>query len=106
MAQNTLNATANGSDGGYSYHVGKTPQGQYSAVSTAGAVRFCFRADNKEEVLAKAQRAITLDREYRAEEQKTREGIARKWGTANRSLSDLKSWGERQELEEIELVRG
>ncbi len=106
MPQQTLNGVSGDSDAGYSYRVGKTPQGQYSAISTTGMVRFCFRADTKEEVLAKAQRAIALDQECREEEQKKREDVARRLGTAGRSLSDLEPWNGKQYLEETEFVHG
>ena len=106
MTQHRLNGTTDDSGASYSYMVGKTPQGQYSAISTTGMVRFSFRADTKEEVLVKAQRAIALYREYRKEEQEKREAIARRLGTAGRSLSDLEPWNGERELEEMELVHG
>ena len=106
MAQHTLNGVSRDSDADYSYRVGKTSHGQYSAISSMGMVRFCFRADSKEEVLAKARRAIALDKTCRAEEQEKRDDVARRLGTAGRSLSDLEPWNGEQELEGAELVRG
>ena len=106
MTQHTLNGVSDDSAAGYSFRVGRTPQGQHSAISSMGMVRFCFRADTKEEVLGKAQRAIALDKTCREEEQKKREDVARKLGTAGRSLSDLEPWSGEQELEGVELVQG